>query len=128
MVSKKYRYLTSLFDRPGFAEMMELVECGQVETIIVKDHSRLGRNRLVVGALMERFTEDYGVRYIAVTDGIDSAKGLDDMVAVRELLNEFSPGTRAIKFGPYSRTRAKAASGYVLRSHMATLAINTDGK
>ena len=55
------------------------------------DHSRLGRNRLVVGALMERFTEDYGVRYIAVTDGIDSAKGLDDMVAVRELFNEFYP-------------------------------------
>ena len=40
---------------------------------------------------MERFTEDYGVRYIAVTDGIDSAKGLDDMVAVRELFNEFYP-------------------------------------
>ena len=87
----KYRYLTPSFDRPGFTELMELVERGQVKTIIVKDHSRLGRNRLVVGALMERFTEDYGVRYIAVTDGIDSAKGLDDMVAVRELFNEFYP-------------------------------------
>lgn len=42
-------------------------------------------------ALMERFTEDYGVRYVAVTDGIDSDKGLDDMVAVRELFNEFYP-------------------------------------
>ena len=40
---------------------------------------------------MERFTEDYGVRYIAVTDNIDSAKGLDDMTAVRELFNEFYP-------------------------------------
>ena len=79
------------FDRPGFREMMDLVEQGRVNAIIVKDHSRLGRNRLVVGALMERFTEDYGVRYIAVTDGIDSEKGLDDMVAVRELFNEFYP-------------------------------------
>jgi len=79
------------FDRPGFQEMMELVERGLVETIIVKDHSRLGRNRLKVGVLMEQFTEDYGVRYIAVTDGIDSDKGLDDMVAVRELFNEFYP-------------------------------------
>ena len=84
-------YTGTNFDRPGFTELMELVERGQVHTIIVKDHSRLGRNRLVVGALMERFTEDYGVRYIAVTDGIDSAKGLDDMVAVRELFNEFYP-------------------------------------
>ena len=79
------------FDRPGFAEMMEFVEQGRVSTIIVKDHSRLGRNRLIVGALMERFTEDYNVRYIAVTDGIDSNKGFDDMVAVRELFNEFYP-------------------------------------
>lgn len=84
-------YTGTNFDRPGFTELMELVERGQVHTIIVKDHSRLGRNRLAVGALMERFTEDYGVRYIAVTDGIDSAKGLDDMVAVRELFNEFYP-------------------------------------
>lgn len=84
-------YTGTNFERPGFKEMMELVEQGRVKTIIVKDHSRLGRNRLVVGALMERFTEDYGVRYIAVTDGIDSDRGLDDMVAFRELFNEFFP-------------------------------------
>lgn len=84
-------YTGTNFDRPSFREMMDLVEQGKVSTIIVKDHSRLGRNRLVVGALMERFTEDYGVRYIAVTDNIDSDRGLDDMVAVRELFNEFYP-------------------------------------
>ncbi|WP_297986945.1 DUF4368 domain-containing protein [Oscillibacter sp.] len=78
------------FDRPGFKELMDLVEQGRVKSIIVKDHSRLGRNRLAVGLLMERF-EDSGVRYIAVADGIDSEKGLDDMVAVRELFNEFYP-------------------------------------
>lgn len=78
------------FDRPGFKELMNLVEQGRVKSIIVKDHSRLGRNRLAVGLLMERF-EDCGVRYIAVADGIDSDKGLDDMVAVRELFNEFYP-------------------------------------
>lgn len=84
-------YTGTNFDRPGFHEMMELVSLGHVGTIIVKDHSRLGRNRLAVGALMERFTEDYNVRYIAVTDNIDSDRGLDDMVAVRELFNEFYP-------------------------------------
>lgn len=84
-------YSGTNFQRPGFLEMMELVEQGRVSVIIVKDHSRLGRNRLAVGMLMERFTEDFGVRYIAVTDGIDSEKGLDDMVAVRELFNEFYP-------------------------------------
>ena len=84
-------YSGTNFDRPGFREMMELISLGHVGTIIVKDHSRLGRNRLAVGALMERFTDDYNVRYIAVTDNIDSDRGLDDMVAVRELFNEFYP-------------------------------------
>ncbi len=84
-------YSGTNFDRPGFREMMELVEQGMVTTIIVKDHSRFGRNRLVVGSLMDRFSEDYNVRYIAVNDNIDTAKGLDDMVAFRELFNEFYP-------------------------------------
>lgn len=79
------------FQRPAFQEMMSLVEQGEVSIIITKDHSRLGRNRLVVGALMERFTDEYNVRYIAVADNIDSKQGLDDMVAVRELFNEFYP-------------------------------------
>lgn len=41
------------FTRPAFMELMELAESGQIATIIVKDHSRLGRNRLVVGQLLE---------------------------------------------------------------------------
>lgn len=41
------------FTRPAFMELMELAEAGKIETIIVKDHSRLGRNRLVVGQLLE---------------------------------------------------------------------------
>lgn len=79
------------FDRPGFTELMTLVEQNRIATLVTKDHSRFGRNRLKVGLLMEQFTEDYNIRYIAVADSIDSAKGLDDMVAVRELFNEFYP-------------------------------------
>ncbi len=79
------------FDRPGFTELMALVEQNRIVTLITKDHSRFGRNRLKVGLLMDQFTEDYNIRYIAVADSIDSAKGLDDMVAVRELFNEFYP-------------------------------------
>jgi len=46
-------YSGTTFTRPAFMEMMELAENGNIETIIVKDHSRLGRNRLVVGQLLE---------------------------------------------------------------------------
>ena len=78
-------YSGTNFDRPGYQEMMDLVEDRQITAIIVKDHSRLGRNRLVIGQLLEEILEEHNVRYIAVTDNIDSLKGLDDMVAVRDL-------------------------------------------
>ena len=69
--------------------MMAEVEVGQVSTIIVKDHSRLGRNRLVVGILLEETFAQYHVRYIAINDGVDTINGIDDSIAVRDLFNEW---------------------------------------
>ena len=77
------------FQRPAFMEMMEGVKDGSVKTIIVKDHSRLGRNRLIIGALLEEEFVQYGVRYIAVADSIDTINGLDDMLPMRDLFNEW---------------------------------------
>ena len=77
------------FDRPAYNEMMAAVEAGNVSTIIVKDHSRLGRNRLVMGYLMEEKFPDYGIRYIAINDGVDTDKGVDESLAIRDLFNEW---------------------------------------
>lgn len=63
------------FTRPAFMEMMELAEQGLIGTIVVKDHSRLGRNRLVVGQLLEEDFVRLDIRYIAIMDNIDTAKG-----------------------------------------------------
>ena len=64
------------FTRPSFMELMELAEAGEVGTIIVKDHSRHGRNRLVVGQLLEEDFVRLGIRYIAIMDNIDTKDGL----------------------------------------------------
>ena len=64
------------FARPAFTEIMELAEKGLISTLIVKDHSRLGRNRLIVGQLLEEGFDNLGVRYIAIMDNIDTAKGI----------------------------------------------------
>ncbi|WP_101876104.1 DUF4368 domain-containing protein [Lachnoclostridium edouardi] len=77
------------FDRPAYLEMMAEVEAGRVSTIIVKDHSRLGRNRLVVGILLEETFAQHHVRYIAINDGVDTINGIDDSIAVRDLFNEW---------------------------------------
>jgi DNA invertase Pin-like site-specific DNA recombinase len=78
-----------VFDRPGFLAMMDGVKNGTIKTIIVKDHSRLGRNRLVIGTLLEDDFERYGVRYIAIMDNIDSEQGLSDLVPMPDLFNEW---------------------------------------
>lgn len=76
------------FTRPAFMELMELAEAGRIETIIVKDHSRLGRNRLVVGQLLEEDFVRLNVRYIAIMDNIDTQNGLSDFLPVQDWFNE----------------------------------------
>ena len=76
------------FDRPGFLAMMEEVEAGRVEAIVIKDMSRLGRYYLKVGQVME-ILRQRGVRLIAINDGVDSLKGDDDFTPFRNIMNEF---------------------------------------
>ncbi len=78
-----------LFKRPGFMKIMELAEQGLVANLVVKDHSRLGRNRLVVGQLLEEEFIRLNVRYIAIMENIDTDKGISDLVPVQDLFNEW---------------------------------------
>lgn len=84
-------YSGTNFDRPGFQGMMESVRRGEVDTIIVKDLSRFGRNYIGVGEYLEQIFPVLGVRFIAINNYYDSSKhigttmGLD--VAVSNLVN-----------------------------------------
>ena len=57
----------------------EVAEQGLVANLVVKDHSRLGRNRLVVGQLLEEDFVRLNVRYIAIMDNIDIARGVSEI-------------------------------------------------
>ena len=76
------------FDRPGFLAMMKEVEAGNVEYLCIKDMSRLGRDYLKVGQIMEILRQK-GVRLIAINDGVDSARGDDDFTPFRNSMNEY---------------------------------------
>ena len=78
----------SRFDRPGFMAMLEEVEEGNVDCIYVKDMSRIGRDYLKVGQIMELLRQK-GVRLIAVNDGVDSFRGEDDFTPFRNIMNEY---------------------------------------
>ena len=75
------------FDRPGFMAMMAEVNAGHIHTICVKDMSRIGRDYLKVGEIMELLRQK-GVRLVAVNDGVDSANGDDDFTPFRNIMNE----------------------------------------
>lgn len=81
-------YSGTSFTRPAFMELMELAEQGNIGTIIVKDHSRLGRNRLIVGQLLEEDFVKLNIRYIAIMDNIDTDKGLNDFLPIQDWFNE----------------------------------------
>ena len=96
-------YSGTNFDRPAWKKVIEMVERDEMETIIVKDLSRLGREYLQVGQYTEIYFPEKGVRFIAVNDGVDSlVESSNDFNPIRNWANELhakdtSKKVRAIK-------------------------------
>ena len=83
-------YSGTNFDRPGWNELVDLVETGKVKTVIVKDMSRLGRDYLKVGFYTEVMFPEKGVRFIAINNGIDSDNQQDsDFTPFLNIINEW---------------------------------------
>lgn len=76
------------FNRPGFLAMIKDVEAGNINLILTKDLSRLGRDYIKTGQYTELFFPSHGVRFIAVGDGYDSAYSSSDMIPFMNVVNE----------------------------------------
>lgn len=87
-VIKDDGYSGTNFNRPGFQEMLALVKSRQVERILVKDLSRLGRNYIETGRFIDLEFPRYNTQFIAVNENFDSNGGDRFLVAVWNLLNE----------------------------------------
>ena len=75
-------------ERPDLKRMLKAIERRQVNLVITKDLSRLGRNYLQTGTLIEDFFPRHGVRYIAMNDGIDTLRENNDIAPFKNILNE----------------------------------------
>ena len=75
-------------ERPDLKRMIKAIERRQVNLVITKDLSRLGRNYLQTGYLIEDFFPRNGVRYIAMNDGIDTLRENNDIAPFKNILNE----------------------------------------
>lgn len=84
----RYRYHTSLFDRPRFKDMIRDIELGLINIVITKDLSRLGRNYIETGQYTDFYFPNNNVRYIALNDGIDTFHDDNDIAPFKNILNE----------------------------------------
>lgn len=77
--------------RPAFEEMMHDIKCGLINTVIVKDISRFGRNYIETGAYLETIFPRIGIRFISVSEEIDSQdkNSKEFEIAIKSLLNHF---------------------------------------
>ncbi|MDL2293432.1 recombinase family protein [Ruminococcaceae bacterium OttesenSCG-928-D13] len=104
------------FDRPEFKRMIEDVEKGEIDLIIVKDLSRFGREHVMAGYWIERYFPERDVRFIAINDNIDSANGLDNLLLpFTNVINSFYAQEASRKTKAAHRTRAK--DGKYLAGH-----------
>ena len=91
-VYEDVNYSGTTFDRPAFVHMMEDMEAGRVDCVVVRDLSRFGRSFEETGHYLERVFPLRGVRFVAVGDGYDSLTATVDerflAVPLRNLMNE----------------------------------------
>ncbi|RDY32010.1 recombinase family protein [Lachnotalea glycerini] len=104
-------YTGTNFERPGFQKMLKDIQTGKIDTIILKDYSRLGRNFIQVGKFLEEVFPELEIRVISINDGYDSnnvictAEGIN--IPVMNLINDFYVKDLSKKVKSGIRTRQK---------------------
>lgn len=97
------------FDREGYKKLEKAIIDGKVNILLTKDLSRLGREYLQTGYLTEIFFPEHSVRYIAVNDGVDTAKSDNEIIPFKNILNELYAKDNSKKVR--SAYRQKALNG-----------------
>lgn len=78
------------FERPAWKRMVKDISCHKLDTVVVKDFSRIGRNYIITGEYIEKIFPGYGIRLIAVSDGYDSSDGIGGFnTGLKNIINEW---------------------------------------
>lgn len=113
-----YEYSGTNFNRPGYLAMMEDVKARRINCIIIRDLSRLGREHLKMGRLIDKVFPFLGVRFISVTENLDTEKGTDTNkafeVIIKNIINDMYSKDISIKVS--SAKMEKVKKGYFIGS------------
>lgn len=104
------------FERPRFKDMIDDIESGKVNVVVVKDLSRFGREYAQMGMYIEHYFEEKGVRFISVAENIDTKNGVDNLVLpFTNVINSFYARQASTKTKAAHQARAK--EGMYIGSH-----------
>ena len=113
-----YEYSGTNFERPQFQEMMQDIRDRKINCIIIRDLSRLGREYLEMGRLIDKVFPFLGVRFISVNDKVDTVKDLDSKksfeVTLKNIVNDMYAKDISVKIKTSKHNRAR--NGYFIGS------------
>lgn len=113
-----YEYSGTNFERPQFQEMMQDIRDRKINCIIIRDLSRLGREYLEMGRLIDKVFPFLGVRFISVNDKVDTVKDLDSKksfeVTLKNIVNDMYAKDISVKIKSSKMNRAR--NGYFIGS------------
>ena len=97
------------FNRPSFQRMLNDIETGKINMVVTKDMSRLGRDYIGTGEFIEKYFPAKKVRYVAVTDGIDTEydSSGNDMAPFKAVFNDMYAKDISKKIRVALRTKEK---------------------
>lgn len=78
------------FERPAWKRLVKDITCHKIDTVVVKDFSRIGRNYIITGEYIEKIFPGYGIRLVAVAEGYDSRDGIGGFnTGLKNIINEW---------------------------------------
>ena len=99
------------FQRPEVQRLLDDAKTGVINTIIVKDLSRFGRNYIEVGQYIDYVFPAFGIRFIAIQDNVDTANrdsGAMEMMPIMNVFNEWHAANTSKKIRAVKRANALA--------------------
>ena len=126
------------FDRPGVKRLLDDAKQGVINTVLVKDMSRFGRNYIMVGQYLDYVFPAFGIRFIALSDNIDTENkdtAAMDMMPITNVFNEWwaaatSKKLRAVRIQNAKKGKngmSHAPYGYILGTdEKRTLQVNEE--
>lgn len=128
---KKYRYLTSSFDRPEVQRLLDDAKTGVINTIIVKDLSRFGRNYIEVGQYVDYVFPAFGIRFIAIQDNVDTENrdsGAMEMMPIMNVFNEWHAANTSKKIRAVLKSNAKDGKYHARKAPYGYVKSDTEKK